>query len=78
MCKISSLVQMADQNKNVTYMDESERLAYEYILDYYLKAGDDRTLRKLMKNDTGFCAMLTILMRCEPVSPIKILHFYNH
>ncbi len=34
----------------VTCQDESERLAYEYMLDYYSKAGDDRTLRKLEEN----------------------------
>lgn len=42
----------------VTFTDESERLAYEYMLDYYSKAGDDRTLRKLKKNDylsDGYC-----------------------
>ena len=35
----------------VTCQDESERLAYEYMLDYYSKAGDDKTLRKLEEYD---------------------------
>jgi pimeloyl-ACP methyl ester carboxylesterase len=35
----------------VTCQGESERLAYKYMLDYYSKAGDDKTLRKLEEND---------------------------
>jgi pimeloyl-ACP methyl ester carboxylesterase len=35
----------------VTCQDESERLAYKYMLDYYSKAGDVKTLEKLKEND---------------------------
>lgn len=35
----------------VTYYDESERLAYEYMLDCYPKVGDDNTLEKLKENN---------------------------
>lgn len=35
----------------VTCQGESERLAHKYMLDYYSKAGDDKTLRKLEEND---------------------------
>ena len=32
-----------------TYQKESEKLAYEYMLDYYKKIGDENTLHKLEK-----------------------------
>lgn len=35
----------------VTYQEESEKLAYQYMLDYYSKAGDRKTLKKLKEND---------------------------
>lgn len=35
----------------VACQGESERLAYKYMLDYYSKAGDGKTLRKLEEND---------------------------
>lgn len=35
----------------VTNQHESERLAYEYMLDYYSKEGEDKTLEKIEEND---------------------------
>lgn len=35
----------------VTCQDESERLAYEYMLDYYSQIGDNKTLKKLKENN---------------------------
>ncbi len=35
----------------VTNQEESERLAYQYMLDYYSEMGDDETLEKLKQND---------------------------
>ena len=34
----------------VTYQEESEKLAYQYMLDYYTKANDDKTLKVLKEN----------------------------
>lgn len=34
----------------VTNQDESEKLAYQYLLDYYTNANDQKTLKKLKKN----------------------------
>jgi pimeloyl-ACP methyl ester carboxylesterase len=35
----------------VTNQDESEKQAYKYMLDYYSKAGDAKTLKKLKENN---------------------------
>lgn len=35
----------------IAYQVESERLACEYMLDHYLKAGDHKTVKKLQDND---------------------------
>jgi pimeloyl-ACP methyl ester carboxylesterase len=35
----------------VTDINESEKLAYKYMLDYYSKAGDTKTLEKLKENN---------------------------
>jgi len=35
----------------VTNQDESEQRAYQYMLDYYSKAGDEKTLEKLKENN---------------------------
>ena len=35
----------------VTNQNESEERAYQYMLDYYLKVGDEKTLEKLKEND---------------------------
>jgi len=35
----------------VTDQNESEKLAYQYMLDYYAKAGDEKTLEKLKENN---------------------------
>ena len=35
----------------VTSQPESEQLAYEYMLDYYSKTGDQKTLNTLLQND---------------------------
>ncbi len=54
----------------VTCQGESERLAYEYKLDYYLKAGDDKTLRKLEENDYIFLEIQHIALYLK--SQIKL------
>lgn len=35
----------------VIYQKESEKLAYEYMIEYYKRAGKKRTVRKLLKHD---------------------------
>lgn len=35
----------------ITKQSESERLAYEYMLDYYAKMGDEKAIEKLKAND---------------------------
>ena len=35
----------------VTNQEESEKRAYEYMMDYYSKAGDEKTLRRLKETD---------------------------
>ncbi len=35
----------------ITYQKESERMAYEYMLNYFSKTGDEKTFKKLKNND---------------------------